>query len=313
MNWKVKATIQNLMGRLPPDLANPIYYRLQRSCGGLRQPTPVSRLEAGIEMVRRLRRLEHSVESAVFLEIGTGHQLNLPLSLWLCGASQITTVDLNHYLQEQLVMNDIAYLRSHEEEVRDLFAEIPQRGLFEERFERLTTRADSLRDVLSLTHIRYWAPADASRLALEANSVDYHVSFTVLEHIPVMVLKRIFQEGCRLLKPDGLFIHCIDFSDHFAHSDEAVSSVNFLQFSEREWRCLAGNRYMFHNRLRLDEFQNLLTELKLEILALDAKVDEVAVDVLRRGFPLNERFRDKDCRTNAATEAWLVASPGRVA
>ena len=313
MNWKVKATIQNLMGRLPPDLANPIYYRLQRSCGGLRQPTPVSRLEAGIEIVRRLRQLEHPVESAVFLEIGTGHQLNLPLSLWLCGAGQITTVDLNHYLQEQLVMNDIAYLRSHEEEVRDLFAEIPQRGLFEERFERLTTRADSLRDVLSLTHIRYWAPADASRLALEADSVDYHVSFTVLEHIPVAVLKRIFQEGCRLLKPDGLFIHCIDFSDHFAHSDEAVSSVNFLQFSEREWRRLAGNRYMFHNRLRLDEFQNLLTELKLEILALDAKVDEAAVDVLRKGFPLNERFRDKDCRTNAATEAWLVASPGRAA
>jgi SAM-dependent methyltransferase len=313
MNWKVKAAIQNVMGRLPPDLANPVYYRLQRSFGGLRQPTPLSRLAAGIEIVRRLQQFERSPESAGYLEIGTGHQLNLPLSLWLCGAGQITTVDLNRYLQERLVMDDIAYLRQHKEEVRDLFAGVPRRGLFEDRFERLMTGAESLRDLLSLTRIRYWAPADASRLALEADSIDYHISFTVLEHIPAATLKRIFQEGRRLLKPDGLFIHCIDFSDHFAHSDEAVPSVNFLQFSESEWDRLAGNRYMFHNRLRVDEFEILLRELNLEILALDAKVDDAAVDVLRNGFPLDERFRNKDCRTNAATEAWLVASPGRAA
>jgi SAM-dependent methyltransferase len=313
MNWKVKAAIQNVMGRLPPDLANPVYYRLQRSFGGLRQTTPISRLAAGIEIVRRLRQFERSPESAGFLEIGTGHQLNLPLSLWLCGAGQITTVDLNRYLQEQLVMDDIAYRRRHEEEARALFAGIAPRDLFEERFERLLAGADNLREVLALTNIRYWAPADASRLALEAESIDCHISFTVLEHIPAATLKRIFQEGRRLLKPDGLFIHCIDFSDHFAHSDAAIPSVNFLQFSESEWGRLAGNRYMFHNRLRVDEFETLLRELNLEILALDARVDDAAVNVLRNGFPLDERFRNKDCRTNAATEAWLVASPGRAA
>ncbi|MGH7992727.1 MAG: methyltransferase domain-containing protein, partial [Limisphaerales bacterium] len=154
---------------------------------------------------------------------------------------------------------------------------------------------------------------DASRLPLEAGSFDCHISFTVLEHIPAANLKRIFQEGRRLLKPDGLFIHCIDFSDHFAHSDEAVSSVNFLQFSESEWDRLAGNRYMFHNRLRIDEFNDLLRELNLEILALDARVDDAAVEILRNGFPLDERFRNKDFRTNAAEEAWLVASPGQAA
>lgn len=310
MNWKFKAAIQNLMGRLPPDLANPMYYRLQRSCGGLRTPTPLSRLRAGLEMVHRLHQSGHSVESAVFLEVGTGHQLNLPLSLWLCGACRITTVDLNRYLHERLVLDDIAYLRSHEMEVRDLFAEVPQCGLFEERLARLTTKASNLQEVLSLTNIQYLAPADATRLALEPNSIDYHISFTVLEHIPPLVLKRIFQEGRRVLRPQGLFVHCIDFTDHFAHSDAAVSSVNFLQFSENEWNRLAGNRYMYHNRLRVDEFQDLLAELNLEILALDTRVDETAVGVLSSGFPLAERFRNKDRRTNAAAEAWLVASPG---
>ena len=89
-----------------------------------------------------------------------------------------------------------------------------------------------------------------------------------------------------------------------------MSSVNFLQFSESKWDRLAGNRYMYHNRLRVDEFRELLEGLDLEVLAFDIKVDETAVDILKRGFPLAERFQNKDYRTNAASEAWMVASPG---
>lgn len=309
MDWKTKAAIQNLMGKLPPGLGNPVYYRLQRTFGGLRHPDPLSRLRAGVELVQRLQKLERSVEAAVFLEVGTGHQLNLPLSLWLCGAAQVITVDLNPYLQERLVADDLVYLGRHGAEVRDLFAGIPNRAVFEERFARLVTGGTSLREVLRLTNIRYLAPADASRLDLDSHSIDYHISFTVLEHIPVMVLKGIFQEGRRLLRPQGLFVHCIDFTDHFAHSDASVSSVNFLQFSESEWESLAGNRYMFHNRLRVDEFEGLLAGLDLEILALEVRVDESALELLSRGFPLAERFQTKSCRVNAAAGAWLVASP----
>lgn len=310
MNWRLKAAVQNLMGRLPAELANPLYYRLQRGCGGLHHPNPLSRLRAGLQMVCRLHQFGHSIESAVVLEVGTGHQLNLPLSLWLCGARQITTVDLNRYLQEQLVMNDIAYMRHHEAEVMELFAEIPQRSLFKERFAWLTTGIYNLQEVFALTNIRYEAPADAGRLALATNSFDCHISYTVLEHVPVVALKEIFQEGRRLLRPDGLFVHCIDFTDHFAHSDTTVPSVNFLQFSESKWDRLAGNRYMYHNRLRVDEFRKLLDELDLKVLDLEVKVDEAAVDILKQGFPLAERFQNKDCRTNAASEAWMVASPG---
>jgi SAM-dependent methyltransferase len=313
VHWKYKAAIQNLLGGLPRSLGNPIYYQLQCTFGGLRRTTPLSRLSAGIELVRRVHRYKCSVESATFLEIGTGHQLALPLSLWLCGAAEITTVDLNRYLKEKLVLNDIEYLRRHADEVRNMFREISPSRLFETRFERLLAGASNLRELLSLTNIRYQAPADASCLALEANSIDYHVSFTVLEHIPVPAMKRIFREGRRLLKPDGLFIHYIDFSDHFAHSDEAISSVNFLRFSESEWESLAGNRYMFHNRLRLDEFRNLLLDLNLAILALESRVDDAAVDLLRKGFPLNERFQTKESSTNAATDAWVVAAPDWVA
>ena len=311
VHWKHKAAIQSLIGWLPAGLGNPVYYQLQRRLGGLRHPEPIRRLRAGIELVRRLEQLERSVESAVFLEVGTGHQLAMPLSLWLCGAGEITTVDLNRYLKESLVLGDIEYLRRHEVEVRELFGTIAQTRRFNERFELLCSGRNSLADLLSLTGIQYRAPADAGCLPLGPNSIDFHVSYTVLEHIPPEVLRRIFREGRRLLRPGGLFVHCIDFSDHFAHSDDSISSVNFLQYSDGEWDGLAGNRYMYHNRLRVDEFEELLRGEGLRIHSLDTRVDAGAVALLRNGFPLNERFRGKDPRTNAIRDAWVAASPGR--
>ncbi len=308
MYWKHKAAVQNLIGRLPPNLGNPLYFCMQSTYGGLRAPTPVSRLEGGVEMVRRIFGSGHEVDLRTFVEVGTGHQLNLPLSLWLCGASQVTTVDLNPYLKPHLVMNDIAYVKNNQDRVRGLFAGLPSLWRFEDRFQRLLA-ISSFPELLQLTSICYVAPADASRLELAPASVDYHVSFTALEHIPMTVLKGILAEGRRLLKSDGLMAHYIDFTDHFAHSDSTISSVNFLQFSENDWEALAGNRYMFHNRLRVDEFRKLVLSLGLEILSLESRVDENALKVLDRGFDLNERFRNKDAITNATMDAWLLAAP----
>ncbi len=308
MNWRQKAAVQNLVGRLPPALGNPVYYWLQSTFGGLRHPTPMSRLKGGVRMAQRICDSGHAVTAKAFLEIGTGHQLNLPLSLWLCGAGAITTVDLNRYLRPKLVLNDLKYLRRHEREARDLFRGLPEAAAFDDRFERLLACA-SFEELLTTTRIRYLAPTDAARLDLRAQSIDYHVSFTVLEHIPAGCLTGIFAEGRRLLKPDGLFVHCVDFTDHFAHTDASISSVNFLRFSEDEWRELAGNRFMFHNRLRVDEFEALARRAELDILSLEARVDAGAVEAVKNGLVLDARFRAKDPAINATTGAWLVAAP----
>ncbi len=309
MKWRHKAIVQNLLAGLPPGIGNQVYYYLQSRYGGLRTPTPVSRLIGGVEIARRIHRRGQSVESKVFVEVGTGHQLNLPLSLWLCGAAQIITVDLNPYLKPELVMNDLEYLRAHQAQVHELYAGLPASRFLDRRLAQVLACA-SLEELMATTCTRYMAPADASRLALAPASVDYHVSFTVLEHIPPSGLRGIFQEARRLLRPDGLLVHYIDFTDHFAHSDPTISSVNFLQFSDREWERLAGNRFMFHNRLRVDEFRTLLLALGLEILELETRVDERALAEMRNGFALDKRFQMKDFNTNAAGDAWLVASIG---
>jgi hypothetical protein len=162
-------------------------------------------------------------------------------------------------------------------------------------------------DVLGLGCIRYMAPADAGATTLPAGSVDYHVSYTVLEHIPPDDLKRVLREGTRLLAEDGKFIHLVDLSDHFSHSDRSLSRINFLKFTDEEWRSLAGNRFMYQNRLRVCDYERLFAELGIAAERASTIIDEHARRELSDGFPLAERFRGVDIDALATTSAHFVA------
>ena len=172
----------------------------------------------------------------------------------------------------------------------------------------MTQRGSSIASLLDAMSIQYLAPADAAHLRLPSKCVDYHISYTVLEHICPEILIELLLEGKRVLKEEGLFIHCIDFSDHFSHSDRSISSINFLQFSEYKWKKYAGNRYMYHNRLRIDEFIALFNKIDLKVISLETRVNPVVKEELSKGLMcLDERFRDKPIEVNATANAWVVA------
>ena len=113
MNYKLKAKIQHLVSILPSSLSHAAYYWMQRNFGGLRKDNlnPMSRLEAGIETCNRIEKIGRSFVGATFLEIGTGRRINTPLAFWLLGAEKVVTVDLNPYLKEELVKNDLDYIQ----------------------------------------------------------------------------------------------------------------------------------------------------------------------------------------------------------
>jgi hypothetical protein len=114
----------------------------------------------------------------------------------------------------------------------------------------------------------------------------------VLEHIPWNILKDIFVEGNRIVKRDGIFIHRIDYSDHYA-TDKSISGINFLQYSDSEWRKYT-NRYAYVNRLRHDDFISLFAELGHEILVAEVYKDEYAQQILDDGtFRVAEKFLSK--------------------
>ncbi|HUI66210.1 MAG TPA: methyltransferase domain-containing protein [Bacteroidota bacterium] len=308
ITWRQKALLQRLIARLPDRMSYSAHLFMQRRMGALRRSNPIEGLRSGIRMMRYISRDGHSVNSKTFLEIGTGRRMNVPLSLWLCGASEISTADVNPYLNEQLVLADISYMRAHREDIRGLFADGGCASFSDDRFDRLLHSPKSLRAVLEAANIRYFPRADPGRLSLPSESADYFVSYSVLEYIPVPALRTALMEGRRILKRDGLFVHRIDLTDNFAHQDHSINYLNFLRFSEREWQRIAGNRFMYHSRLRIDDYLALMNELGLRIDINDAEVDETLVRIIRDGFPLDAQFNGKDARTNATVGTWIVAT-----
>ena len=312
MHWKRKAFIQNVVAGLPDWLALSVYYPMQRKFGGLRNINPTKRLKAGITTWDRIAATGRDPVGRTFFEVGTGRMLNVPMAYWLMGAERTITVDLNCYLKHELILESLQYVRNHQAEIKSLFGE----RLDEDRLEQLCTLAHgnpSLSDILSLLQVEYHSPADASNMALPAGCIDFHTSYTVLEHIPPAALQAILTEANRLTAADGLIVHGIDYTDHFSHSDSSIDSINFLRFNQQSWDRLAGNRFMYMNRLRHSDYLSLFQQSGLNLVSDDAEVDSQLVAELKANhIPLDDDYRGRPADDLAATFAWIVASPNLV-
>jgi SAM-dependent methyltransferase len=307
VNWKMKAFTQNLVERLPTSMSHTAYYFLQRHFGDLRNCNPIERFIAAVETCKRIEQTNRSPINGVFLEIGTGRRINIPLAFWLMGARRTVTVDLNPYLMEELVREDLEYVRCNPGEIEGLFCD----RVYADRLNLLLdflSRSWRLEDLLKHCRIEYFAPIDAGNLALRPGSIDFHTSYTVLEHIPTSNLTEILEEGNRIVKKSGLFVHRIDLTDHFSHSDRELSAINFLKYSDDTWDRIAGNRFMYMNRLRIDDFRELFEQAEQKILSLETyRNDELAGLLQSKDFSVDERFSNKPIEVLAITGAWIVS------
>ncbi|KAA3663533.1 MAG: methyltransferase domain-containing protein [Chloroflexi bacterium] len=310
MNWQTKAKIQNAIALLPSELSYDFYYRLQRKFGGLKQVNPMMRLKAGIDICQQMANQGQTPSGKTFLEVGTGRRLNIPIAFWLLGAEKVITVDLNPYLKRELVADDIQFIATHQPEIEQLFCDT---NYDKDRLKTLCNLNQStwnLPTLMQLCNFEYLAPGDATNLKSVSNqTVDIHTSFTVLEHIPPELIKGLLQEGNRILKNDGLFVHLIDHSDHFAHDDNSISTINFLQYSDKAWQKIAGNRYMYMNRLRVDDFEAIYHDCNQTILSIEAKIDQNAVTLLQESeLNLHEPFASKPVNVLATSSSWIVSA-----
>ena len=290
MNWKWKARIQRVCAGLPV-IRQPAYYFLQRTFGSVQDRSdPFPMLEACAQLVRILQDAGRPVVDARIMEVGTGRCVNMPLALYLCGASSVITFDAHRYLKPSLLMAALDAFRAQKDRVIDRFRGMVDTSLLRERLEVLCSSTTSA-ELLLHAKIEYRAPADAADSDLPDQSIDIQVSYTVFEHIPREVLRGILLEANRVLAPGGVTLHHIDTSDHFSHHDRSILPINFLRYSDAEWVRLAGNQFAYHNRLRASEFADLYSECGHELLFWKPHVDEDSRRALGNGFPLHSRFR----------------------
>ncbi len=308
MHWKTKARIQHFISLLPSSISYATYYWIQRRFGGLKTINPVKKLKYGIATWTRIKEFGYDPSGRTFLEVGTGWVPIVPLAYWLMGAKETITIDLNPYLKSELVLETLRYISNHTEQIRKLFGPLLYKDRMADLIRFTRSQSFSTNAFLDLSRITYVAPCDAANTKLPSRCINFHTSCRVFEHIPLESLENIINEGNRIISDNGLFIHRIDYSDHFAHSDKVISKINFLQFSDEEWNKYSGNRYMYMNRLRHDDYIHLFQSAGHRIIADDPSINQQVRELLRHnGLRLNEQFISKSEEVLSITGAWIVS------
>ena len=287
--WRSKAQALKWVDRLP--YGDHIYFGIQSTIGGLRNPDPFARFARLIEILDLSERNGLKPFELDVIEVGTGHIPRAPIGLWLCGARSIVTVDLHRRLSSALLAKTLNALANNAPRVRRALSPFADNPAFDERFAILQKLRSSPEEFLRTANIRYLAPADAARLPLEDASIGLHFSITTLEHIPPSDLRGILIEARRILRPTGLLVHHIDLSDHFQHSFPSISPVNFLRFSDAEWMRIADNQFAYCNRLRANAYRDLVLASGFEMLESRREYDPNALDYRLEANQLSPEFR----------------------
>ena len=104
------------------------------------------------------------------------------------------------------------------------------------------------------------APYDAEKIQLLDNSIEACISTNTLEHIPKIDIIGIFSELYKKLIDEGIVSLIIDYSDHYAHTDNNISLLNFLKFSHSQWKRY-NHKLHFQNRLRHYEYIDIFEKI----------------------------------------------------
>lgn len=252
VSWRLKALAFNAFDRMP--FGEQVYYFFQKNI----TKTYPRKLSPTAESARsKIKHAEFMVErfadvaSINVLEIGAGWDLYSNFIYYCFGIENQTAVDVRRWARAETINAVIQHLQID-----------PPVGAV--RVPEVLVDPDNLdSSLLDRYGIRYLAPADARNLDFEAHSIDVVATSSVLEHIPTDIILPILQECRRVLKPDGVMRHTVDYSDHYAHADSAITDFNMLRFSDSEWAYYNPGIH-YQNRLRTPDYLKLFQKAGFE-------------------------------------------------
>jgi len=289
MRWTIKARIQRVLSSAP--LGPQLYYLAQRHLGGFRHFTINSKVAQGSSLLECLSDLREPLSDWSAVEIGTGWTPILPILFWLNGQKQCDTYDNQQLLKDALVVESARQFVAIDQSAAVLCQINDEQDVFRGRLkvlEKLVADEASGLEIMRTCNIRYHAPVDAASTGLASESVDVVYSNTMLEHAREDEISALLRECYRIIRPGGYMLHLIDLSDHFAHSDQLISAINFLQFSEKRFSQY-NSRFLYQNRLREPRWRQIIQDHNFEIICWRTHVDNRALSQLPT-LPLDQAF-----------------------
>lgn len=222
------------------------------------------------------------------LELGTGWYPVTPLVLWLAGAHQVTTADIEDlWCPTRAGQSAAAILEALDSD--------PIAQTYTWSAERIDVLAAALANNNGQLNAPDLTPhgltavlGDVRHLDLSPGSIDLFTSNATLEHVPVTTIGEIFQTFGTLASDQARMSHYTDMADHYAYFDPSIGYFNFLRYSEKQWHKY-NNRLHFQNRARVTTYRQLHADTGWEIIHEQTwSGDESAL----HSVPISADFRD---------------------
>lgn len=273
IDWRAKSVAYNVFDRMP--LGRQLYFQVQRrvthTIPRVLSPTAVT-ARWFMEHARVLASHAngHGLPGVSLFEFGAGWDLYGNCVGWCLGMERQTVYDLTRWARADQINIVLEHLRQDPPPgaVRTPQAMLPRRGPFEAELQRRYG-------------IDYRAPADAGATGQPDGAFTGIATTSVFEHIPPAQLARLLGECRRLLPVGGVMSHVIDYSDHFAHSDPAITPYNFLAFEDAAWGRFSPDIH-FQNRMRHADYGALFEAAGFKVLSAASSQPDDADQLLAR-------------------------------
>ena len=281
MNWRLKLGAKLILSRLG------IPYHQWRKLGLFRHGQ-MDRPDYALKIFElHVRRAfpDLRLNGKTVVEIGPGDSLASAVVARTHGAAQTLLVDAAPYASRDLAL------------YHAMAAALAERGLTPPDL----SGASALEEVLERCSARYLTTGVDAFAVMPDASADLIWSHSVMEHIPLHHLPRLMAEMRRVLKPEGLISHNIDFQDHLAYG------LNNLRFSEALWESQAMRDAGFYtNRVRARTLHDMVRKAGFDIVEENfGRWPELPI--ARRS--LDPAFRDLDEDELLIRTSHLLAKP----
>lgn len=238
------------------------------------------------------------------LELGTGWYPAVPIGLWLCGAREIWSFDIEPLLRRERLNALLNYFLKFDATgaLRDWLPQVKP-----ERIEMLRAALkESERETSEAVLARFNIHAmvrDTRNTGLESGTIDLFFSNAVLEYVPAEVQAGLFAEFHRLGRPGAVVVQFINLKDQYWNFDPSITPFNYLKYSKKMWRWL-DSPLIPQTRLRIADYRALLTAGGFEVVKEDNKSGSAAdLDKIQLA-PEFQKYSQEDL---LVMETWQVA------
>jgi SAM-dependent methyltransferase len=162
----------------------------------------------------------------------------------------------SHKVNSTVLVDVAAFAKTDIQFYKNLCTELAAEGLSMPSL----SECDTFEQVLKNSKAQYLTEGMISLKSIHSESVDFIWSHSVLEHIRKHDVQDVLCELKRILRPNGLMSHNIDFRDHLS------GSLNNLRFSNKLWESNFFTRAGFYtNRIPAMHMHKMFREMGFNI------------------------------------------------